>query len=182
MARKLYEGRKIGKVVIRDTLEGRRVACECLICNESFVIDNAAIYRRLKRKNLYLNCSDHAKSTALKRNTYPSVLYTLFREYEKAAERRNKEFDLALDTFHTIITQNCLYCGQAPTPILRKKLAKDSQDFKCLGIDRLDSSKGYIEGNVVPCCPTCNFMKQQLGYEEFISKMQQILRNLGRCA
>jgi hypothetical protein len=35
-------------------------------------------------------------------------------------------------------------------------------------VDRIDSSKGYIEGNIVLCCSIINKMKQNLSIEELI--------------
>lgn len=34
-------------------------------------------------------------------------------------------------------------------------------------VDRIDSSKGYVEGNIVLCCNIINRMKQNLSLEEF---------------
>ena len=38
------------------------------------------------------------------------------------------------------------------------------------GIDRINSSLGYVDGNVVPCCGTCNKMKMAMDESDF--KMQ----------
>jgi hypothetical protein len=42
------------------------------------------------------------------------------------------------------------------------------------GIDRIDSSAGYVPSNVVPCCHDCNFMKGSLGYDEFFDRVAAI--------
>ena len=52
----------------------------------------------------------------------------------------------------------CHYCGIEET-----KLPIDSDSFNCrttrLSIDRMDSKKGYEEGNMVLCCLRCNSLK-----------------------
>lgn len=36
-----------------------------------------------------------------------------------------------------------------------------------LGIDRIDSRRGYEPGNVAPCCRNCNYMKKHMDLERF---------------
>jgi len=36
------------------------------------------------------------------------------------------------------------------------------------GIDRLDSSKGHVIDNVVPCCKWCNYAKRERSYKDFL--------------
>lgn len=42
------------------------------------------------------------------------------------------------------------------------------------GIDRIDNTKGYISGNMNPCCWTCNSIKKDLSIEEFIDHIDRI--------
>ena len=44
----------------------------------------------------------------------------------------------------------------------------------CVGLDRMDSSKGYFEKNVVPCCAACNTMKLHFGLEAWLEKCADI--------
>jgi hypothetical protein len=41
--------------------------------------------------------------------------------------------------------------------------------FIASGIDRVDNSKGYIPGNCVACCGTCNLAKRELTVDEFLT-------------
>lgn len=45
-------------------------------------------------------------------------------------------------------------------------------------IDRLDSSKGYIEGNIVITTNTINLMKGELSIEEFKRQIQLLYNNI----
>lgn len=72
-------------------------------------------------------------------------------EYNASAKRMNSLFELDRGDFKNILLSNCNYCGS---------------DI-ALGIDRLDSSKGYIKSNSVPCCTKCNFAKHTMSVEEF---------------
>ena len=56
------------------------------------------------------------------------------------------------------LSKNCFYCN----------------DNVKIGIDRVDSSKGYTIDNVVPCCSKCNWMKGVLSKEDFINQCKKI--------
>ena len=41
--------------------------------------------------------------------------------------------------------------------------------FETIGWDRLDSDRGYVDGNWVPCCPVCNAVKSRtFTYDEML--------------
>jgi hypothetical protein len=44
-----------------------------------------------------------------------------------------------------------------------------------MGIDRMNSDLGYIEGNMVPCCGICNITKMDYSAEEFISRAYRVV-------
>jgi len=47
-----------------------------------------------------------------------------------------------------------------------------------LGLDRIDNDKGYIPGNVVQCCLTCNHMKRSHSVDEWVAHMRKVLEHL----
>ena len=65
-----------------------------------------------------------------------------------------------------MVEKGCHYCG-----IIQEK------GFN--GIDRLDSSEGYIISNCVSCCEMCNYMKGCLGPTIFINRVEHIMSHLG---
>ena len=77
---------------------------------------------------------------------------------KKGAVERKLEFNITEKTVASLLLGNCYYCGEP--------LAD--------GIDRLDSSKGYIENNVVPCCKICNIMKNKFPLDTFLNKVKKI--------
>jgi hypothetical protein len=81
-----------------------------------------------------------------------------FKCYKYWAKQRNKEFELIFEEFSEIINKNCIYCGQEPLN----------------GIDRFDSSIGYIKENCVPCCTKCNNAKHDMTIEEFKTHIAKI--------
>jgi hypothetical protein len=82
-----------------------------------------------------------------------------FREYADGAARKNVQFELTLEEFTDIVTKPCYYC-------------KKYDDTEVLGIDRIDSFKGYVKGNVLSACEICNTMKKQLTMKEFADHIE----------
>ncbi len=96
--------------------------------------------------------------------------------YKNSAKIRKLEFNLSYERFRSLISGSCKYCGTSNSNE-RKINRIVPQILRYNGIDRVDNQKGYIEGNVVSCCKTCNFMKRTLGVTDFISHITLIHLN-----
>lgn len=51
---------------------------------------------------------------------------------------------------------------------------KNYEPYFYNGIDRVDSSLGYVPDNVRPCCKKCNYMKNQMELKEFHEQVRKI--------
>ncbi len=80
-------------------------------------------------------------------------------EYKGRAKQRKTEFSISFDEFISFWNKPCSYCGD-PIPTI--------------GLDRIDSKLGYAMGNVVPCCPHCNYGKRALSPEEYIEHCRKV--------
>ena len=90
----------------------------------------------------------------------------LYVKFKCDAEQKNKNNELTEKMYNFIINQPCHYCKNS-----------QSANTGCVGargIDRIDSSTGYIIGNVVPCCKTCNYFKNDLTTENFFEHLKSI--------
>jgi hypothetical protein len=85
--------------------------------------------------------------------------------YKFNARSRDLPFELTYEEFAELIVKKCFYCEQA--------------EGEYRGIDRLDSSLGYVKGNVQPCCFICNQMKRDYTMEDFLLKITQIANACG---
>jgi predicted ATP-dependent endonuclease of OLD family len=75
-----------------------------------------------------------------------------FRQAKRNAEKRGLVWSLSFNDWNFLHNQNCYYCG-----------------LKATGIDRFDNDQGYKDGNVAPCCWTCNRWKSNLSPQNFIA-------------
>jgi hypothetical protein len=98
--------------------------------------------------------------------------------------RRGWEFSLSLKEFKVISKLPCTYCGVGPSNIQCGRyndggtMKIDAQMELCYsGIDRIDSSRGYVHGNVVPCCSVCNRMKSAMPLDDFLDAIARIQRH-----
>ena len=96
----------------------------------------------------------------------------LFRQYESSANKRGLDFELSKDLLLSLTKEDCYYCGEKPSNIFAHK--RNNGTYVYNGVDRLDNTKGYVEGNVVACCKECNFAKQTSSVEEFLSMVERI--------
>jgi hypothetical protein len=86
-----------------------------------------------------------------------------YHSYIKTSKKRNIEFLLSKDECQIFYNTTCFYCGDK---------------YKGLGIDRIDSFKGYEIGNVRACCKFCNFMKHTSTEKEFYERIVKIYKKL----
>jgi hypothetical protein len=92
-----------------------------------------------------------------------------FGQAKRGANKRGFEFTLNLKEYSSLTQSNlkCYYnCG-------------NFVPMSGIGLDRLDSSRGYVLNNVVPCCGICNATKNSmLSSQEMLEvvKLLKILR------
>lgn len=82
--------------------------------------------------------------------------------YQTRAKKKKINFELTKEEFDNITSQPCLYCGEY------------TEGKENVGIDRIDSNKGYIKGNCVPCCANCNLGKYTSNVSVWLKRMRKI--------
>jgi hypothetical protein len=103
------------------------------------------------------------------------VLYT----YKRNAKKRGLDWRISKQDFFRLISSRCFYCGALSSMSMRRGRAGAKQASELLynGVDRIDSSEGYVLGNVVPCCKHCNIAKGTKSCEEFFEWIDRIAAN-----
>lgn len=92
--------------------------------------------------------------------------------YRSNARHRGLEHTLTDEQMETLFQGDCYYCGGAPSRVFRTK--HHYGEYKCNGIDRKDSYKGYTPENSVSCCWDCNFIKKDYDSQHFIALAKKI--------
>lgn len=87
-------------------------------------------------------------------------------EYRNNARKRNINFGLTVDDFEEIVKLPCHYCGGFSIDRFENSRGN--------GIDRKNSDEDYSINNCVPCCRTCNFIKNSIPYVDFITYIRNV--------
>ena len=109
-----------------------------------------------------------------KDRTIPAF-HSLLNKYKQRAKARKLEFNITEVRFKELTSNTCFYCGESPSKICKEKC---NSNYTYNGIDRLDSNKGYIEGNIVTCCWKCNAAKNDMSIEEFKTWIKEVYNYL----
>jgi len=107
--------------------------------------------------------SRNKDSVSKRQKIYSQSKHGRFMKYRKSSKERNIKFDLTEEQFLQFWDKRCFYCGL---------------DVDGVGLDRLDSSDGYILYNVVSCCSVCNRMKNDYGLDFFLERCELIVNNV----
>lgn len=174
-------GQKIGRLLVKSRSDDyisskgyKRTMwlCLCDCGNEKIICSSSLISGDTK------SCGCYAKeqtSKATKKEFGLASFNNLFNGYRQEAKRRNLEFKIDEDLFKLLSKQKCFYCGCEPYQV--QKNLWNNGNYIYNGIDRLDSNKGYIKDNVVPCCGQCNRSKSDLPLTDFINWVKSIYLN-----
>jgi hypothetical protein len=109
---------------------------------------------------------ENKEHISAKRKTYRQTTEVRFSSAQRKAAERGLEWDLTLEEYREAISTPCIYCdgylGEVSAGV---------------GLDRLTNELGYLPGNVVSCCHTCNRIKgHDLSYHEARSAIYQIVK------
>jgi hypothetical protein len=107
----------------------------------------------------------------------PTAMERLFRQNAASARARGHEWQLAFGQFVSLITAHCHYCGSPPKERSAFRFRRSGNErfrINASGIDRADSSRGYVDGNCVPCCWSCNTAKSDNTQQDHINRCRRV--------
>lgn len=174
-----FSGEKVGMLTIQSFANKRNTSgsvwnavCEC--GNKKEIASREI--RRAKKRGYMTSCGECEGSPIIsKKNPNKAAFAHLYNIYKGGAKRRNLSFNLNWDEFHELTSKDCFYCGQEPNQKCYNSSRVAYHTYN--GIDRVDSSIGYVKENCVPCCGTCNLMKSDMSVVEFYNHLEKILKH-----
>ena len=124
----------------------RRAKKRCPPCENKYVSHKRKIRERKQFKTGFVG-------------EIPIVQY-YFARHRTGAHKRGLEFSINVWDYEAHLWgKPCYYCGA---------------EIRGCGIDRKDSSIGYVIENCVPCCYRCNISKRTMSENEFISMCKTV--------
>lgn len=100
--------------------------------------------QEVHRRNIYRKTDKGKKSARKAKENWHATDRGKYKVAKLYAKRKKLEFTLEMEKYLELRKQNCYYCNE-------KNLSMGG-----VGLDRIDNDKGYIDGNVLPCCKDCN--------------------------
>lgn len=161
-------GKRFGRLVALTDAgsfdKGRKWNCVCDCGNSALAYTHSLSCGRKQS----CGCLKRDKAKLLNRLRPYESLYNVVKRSSKYS---NREFSLSYEDFLNFVNEKeCHYCGNS--------IEWTEFGLKSCGtghnLDRKDSSLGYSKENCVVCCWTCNRMKCNLGYSEFIAIVKRI--------
>lgn len=166
---KKYIGKDFGSTHVDDIdlslIDKNRIYffCTCKVCGRKF---------RVRSDGLHSNKVGCSKCMGIWRKRHfeeldskkeiPKDIRTKYSHFRNNAILRGINFELTKEQVLSLCEKPCFYCGKQ----------------RCLGVDRIDNSKGYTIDNCVPCCGCCNKMKMDLELNFFLSQIKKIYNNI----
>lgn len=102
------------------------------------------------------------KQLSMKKSLVPGVAKKI-RQYKHSAKKRGYEWSISDADAEALFVAPCEYCGQT----------------ELNGIDRVDNTIGYVEGNVVSCCSTCNYAKKDMTMDKWTAWLDRVAVHRG---
>ena len=151
-----------------DKHKNKMYKCRCDCGNIITVRGNALTSGNTKSCGCY--GFESRKAKRLPNNK--GVINQIILGYKRHARDRGLDWELTYEQVEDIIQSPCFYCGEEKSNL---KITKNCQEgFRYNGIDRIDSSKGYVIGNVVASCKKCNLAKMDMDQKDFIIWVQKV--------
>jgi len=131
------------------------------------------------RRILHRNKTSCGKCEDKRRQLPPgeSGFRKLYGKYVHDASKIGREFLLTKDEFRTLTSGNCWYCGDAPHKLCNPGGCSGYSSYRYNGVDRQNTSIGYLTGNCVTCCFVCNVAKHTMSLEDFLRWISKISKN-----
>jgi len=167
-------GRTFSKLTVLEfagvSSAGRMWACRCE-CGQQTIVAATSLYSKLTTS---CGCAHYRKlpqGMAGARRT--------FRMYKQNAKAQRRPFELTFDEFYFLTSSNCFYCGAAPSNKTEqsKNAPTDYGTYIYNGIDRIDSTIGYVANNCVASCFTCNRAKHTMSQADFLAWAHRLVHH-----
>jgi len=186
-----HPGEKFGRLTLVKMGPPKHKGTTFWYCNCDCGTKNVLVGQTHLRRKATVSCGCFQKERTTKEAGWASWTY-LYRGCKNGAIVRNLSFELSINDYIEIASKECIYCGENPTVFnaylkadmitVRSPSAESMSEegiarstINRNGVDRVDSNKGYLVRNCVPCCEYCNFLKNKLTLNNFYQHLEKII-------
>lgn len=161
------------KLPIDDVINKYYLYKSCDKVAKDYNCDSKTISRLLRKNNIKIQTRKEVASLKLK--GYNDISGTFWWMIKRNAKTRNLEFNITIQYCWNLFLQQNKKCAISNIELILLPIFKIS---KCTAsLDRIDSNKGYIEGNVQWVHKSINMMKSNMTDQEFINWCHIVSQN-----
>jgi len=145
---------------------------------EGYIVDNVVsccemcnFMKKCMSPDAFIKTSEHIATFQKKidgllcPDVFCNIKHVDYNRYKHKCIKREIEITITKEQFDKKRQETCYLCG------------KENSEIHQNGIDRVDSSIGYIESNIQSCCGSCNYMKSDYSLETFLEKCTLVALN-----
>ena len=171
-------------------LNRKLVEVECDNCNCLFSKPASEYNRNLKfnrsnycsRRCSGASCNKNGKQKgnfeSIKDYLHKKDQYTPFRYYLRSCKRRNKDCSISLEYLKSLWEIQDGICPYSGIKLILSTYTKGHNNpIFSASLDRIDSSIGYVEGNIQFVSTSINYMKSTMSHEDTIKLCKIIADN-----
>jgi len=118
-------------------------------------------------------CSKYCYSKSSRKN----VMNYILNKAKRRAKKNNFKFNLTIIFLEELLIKQNNLCAISNIPIKINREREKTIIYETASIDRIDSNKGYVKGNVQFVALGINYMKRNFSNEEAIKMINLILKN-----
>jgi hypothetical protein len=169
--RKDLINQKFGKLTVKSFVHRNRdgVACWNCICECGNTIIRSS--KQLKKpRTKIVSC----------RKCPIIIPVFIFNAIERQAKERNKEFNLSKEYLEQLLIEQNFKCKLSGLDIYVPKTSREVAEKNSASLDRIDSAKGYVVGNVQWTHKIINYMKLAMSDEELLYYCKKVVNHMER--
>ena len=160
-------GEKFGELSVREVM-GRNMNLDCSCGGEVLNINIGNLLNPKKPVRSCRGCSQKRVGKKNRGDNNESLRRRVWGSMKNNAKHRGIPLTISYDSFVYFVEGSCVYCGTTGLSYLNPLPHEDWKErYTYTGIDRIDSSLGYEEGNIQSCCKICNYAKLEMSEEKF---------------
>ena len=170
------KGKKFGKLLVKEFAGHknnlRQWLCIC-DCGSEKIVRGGHL-----TKGFTKSCGCEAHPTKSKHKSwggYKEIPLDFFTTIKRNAEIRNIEFKITIEYLWEVFITQKRKCSLSGREFNFGIITRDRKG-KTASVDRIDSSKGYIVGNIQWVDKQINIMKNKMNEKEFLSLCEEIVK------
>lgn len=91
------------------------------------------------------------------------------------------KYNFSYELFRSLIFSGCFYCGGKLEDVGTRCYTMHCRcGILAIGVDRIDSKRGYESDNIIQCCQFCNYLKNDLSLLQLEESLSGIINGISQ--